>query len=91
MDQYVIRLLLDITVTSATTTTPSPQTTTTGGRVGSGSAFEASLAHRSNIMQTSNPSFVLRAWIAQEVIAAAERGDYSKVRPPRTHIHMHTD
>ena len=38
-------------------------------------------------MRRSNPTFILRNWIAQEAIAAAEQGDYSKVQ---TVLHMLT-
>ena len=31
-------------------------------------------------MQSSNPTFILRNWIAEAAIRAAEKGDYSKVR-----------
>jgi uncharacterized protein YdiU (UPF0061 family) len=31
-------------------------------------------------MHKANPSFILRNWIAQDVIEAAEKQDYSRVR-----------
>ena len=35
---------------------------------------------RVRVMEESNPTFILRNWIAQDSIAAAEAGDFSKVR-----------
>jgi uncharacterized protein YdiU (UPF0061 family) len=35
---------------------------------------------RVKTMQAHNPTFLLRNWVAQEAISAAEEGDYSKVR-----------
>ena len=40
--------------------------------------FESSL--RVDLMKSSNPTFILRNWIAFKVIEAAESGDYSKVQ-----------
>ena len=34
---------------------------------------------RVRVMEESNPTFILRNWIAQDSIAAAEAGDFSKV------------
>ena len=39
----------------------------------------ATMPSRWQVMQESNPTFILRNWIAQEAILAAEEGDYSKV------------
>ena len=33
----------------------------------------------SELMRESNPSFILRNWIAQDAIDAAEKGNYSEV------------
>ena len=38
------------------------------------------LASRANIMKSVNPTFILRNWINQECITAAEKGNYEKVR-----------
>lgn len=35
---------------------------------------------RFELMEDANPTFVLRNWVAQEAIEAAEKGDHSKVR-----------
>lgn len=35
---------------------------------------------RFEMMEDANPTFVLRNWVAQEAIEAAEKGDHSKVR-----------
>jgi hypothetical protein len=40
----------------------------------------ATAEDRAVAIRSSNPSMVLRNWIAQEAIAAAEKGDYSYVR-----------
>lgn len=38
------------------------------------------LASRVNVMHSVNPTFILRNWINQECITAAEKGSYDKVR-----------
>eukprot|EP00605_Chrysophyceae_sp_TOSAG23-4_P001260 GSChrysophyteH1.ASY1.ANO1.1371.1 assembled CDS len=44
-------------------------------------AIEAiGLQRRVNMMRSHNPTFILRQWIAQDAINAAEIGDYSRVR-----------
>lgn len=39
----------------------------------------STISSRLQLMEESNPTFILRNWIAQEAILAAEEGDYSKV------------
>jgi uncharacterized protein YdiU (UPF0061 family) len=43
-------------------------------------AAGATAEQRVKVMNSSNPRIVLRNWVAQEVIEAAEKGDYEPVR-----------
>jgi len=38
------------------------------------------LQRRTNLMRANNPTFILRNWVAQDAVAAAETGDFSRVR-----------
>jgi len=41
------------------------------------------------LMKSNNPTFVLRNWVAHEVIEAAEKGDYSQVCLPCQFVSFH--
>jgi len=44
-------------------------------------------SQRKEMMQSTNPKFILRNWIAQVAISKAEQGDYSEINKLMTLFH----
>lgn len=51
-------------------------------------SYGTSPEHRINLMNSKNPTVVLRNWVAQVAVDAASRGDYGTVCP-QTYIPVH--